>query len=254
MTYSAHWLADVLRAAGLQVQEEAGWQSRGRAEMGTVKGVLCHHTAGPLTGNMPSLDTVQNGRPDLPGPLAHLLLARDGTFIVIAAGRCNHAGAGSWRGVTTGNSNFIGIEAENTGLPNDPWPDAQLDAYARGCAAILAHAGAPVIMCAGHKEYALPHGRKSDPDFDMGAFRQRVSAFLGASQPIAVGPVSLTPRPLLRLGSSGEYVRTLQGLLGVEQDGSFGPKTVAAVTAFQTRQGLTADGIVGLATWSHLAL
>ena len=41
----------------------------------------------------------------------------------------NHAGGGVWKGITNGNSNFIGIEAENTGRANDPWPEIQLDAY-----------------------------------------------------------------------------------------------------------------------------
>lgn len=178
MTYSVTWLAPTLRAAGCKTVELAGWQKRGRAEMGTVKGVLCHHTAGSKTGNAPSLNLIVNGRPDLPGPLSHLHLARDGTFTVIAAGKCNHAGPGDWHGVTTGNSNFIGIEAENAGDGSDPWPDVQVEAYARGCAAILKHIGAPAIMCAGHKEYALPRGRKIDPSFDMTAFRQKVSAFM----------------------------------------------------------------------------
>ena len=72
----------------------------------------------------------------------NLGIGRDGTYYVIAAGRCNHAGKGSWKGVTTGNSSFIGIEAENTGLSNDtPWPDVQMDAYRRGVAAILKHIG-----------------------------------------------------------------------------------------------------------------
>ncbi|HEY0366829.1 MAG TPA: hypothetical protein VGC73_10170 [Pyrinomonadaceae bacterium] len=35
----------------------------------------------------------------LPGPLAQLGLARDGTFFVIAAGRAIHAGESSFRGV-----------------------------------------------------------------------------------------------------------------------------------------------------------
>lgn len=178
MTYSASWLAGALRAAGCKTVELAGWQTRGRAEMGPVKGVLCHHTAGSRNGNAPSLNLIVNGRPDLPGPLSHLHLARDGTFTVIAAGRCNHAGPGDWHGVTTGNSNFIGIEAENAGDGTDPWPPVQTEAYARGVAAILKHIGAPVIMCAGHKEYAQPHGRKIDPSFDMVAFREKVAAFM----------------------------------------------------------------------------
>lgn len=177
---NAIWLADVL--SDLNPTELAGWQTAGRpGGFGPVLGILCHHTAGPLTGNAPSLSTVVNGRPDLPGPLAHLHLARDGTFTIVAAGRCNHAGMGEWQGISSGNTDFIGIEAENAGTPDDPWPDVQMEAYAKGCAAILNHIGADVIMCAGHKEYALPPGRKIDPSFDMVSFRQKVSAYMSAS-------------------------------------------------------------------------
>lgn len=172
------FLADVLRAAGCKVVELGGWENRGRpGAFGPVQGILCHHTAGPLTGNAPSLGTVVGGRSDLPGPLAHLHLARDGTFTVIAAGRCNHAGAGEWQGLTSGNTSFIGVEAENAGTGADPWPDVQMEAYARGCAAILDKIDADTIMCAGHKEYALPAGRKCDPSFDMDGFRTKVDAF-----------------------------------------------------------------------------
>src|SRR5207244_3105515 len=166
-----------LEDAGLKVAEEPGWRTRGRGEIGTIKGVICHHTSGAAHGIMPSLGVITNGRSDLPGPLAQLGLGRDGTYFVIAAGRCNHAGKGSWQNVTTGNTNFIGIEAENTGLSNDlPWPEVQIDAYQRGVAAILKHIGRSADFCAGHKEYALPKGRKDDPDFDMVAFRSSVTA------------------------------------------------------------------------------
>src|ERR1044071_5736215 len=108
---------------------------------------------------MPSLDLLISGRSDLPGPLAQLGLGRDGTYYVIAAGRCNHAGKGIWQGQPNGNSNFIGIEAENTGLSNDlPWPQVQVDAYHRGVAAILTHVGRSYVYCCGHKEFALPAG------------------------------------------------------------------------------------------------
>ena len=126
MIYSLTWLPGVLKEAGLKVAEVEGWESRGRAEMGNVAGVICHHTAGPLQGNMPSLGTLVKGRPDLPGPLSQLGLGRDGTYYVIAAGRCNHAGAGRWNGVEAGNTRFIGIEAENAGTAADPWPQVQL--------------------------------------------------------------------------------------------------------------------------------
>jgi hypothetical protein len=263
MIFLLTWLPGVLRQAGLKVAEVDGWESRGRAEMGPVAGVICHHTAGPRDGNMPSLGTLIKGRPDLPGPLAQLGIGRDGTYYIIAAGRCNHAGAGTWQGVTEGNSRFIGIEAENTGLPNDmPWPEVQLDAYKRGVAAILSHLGQPAQFCAGHKEYALPHGRKSDPPFDMDAFRRDVAGFMdGSLAPRPLIPAVEPPaqpdgppgRPTLRRGSTGDVVRQLQTALQLAPaDGVFGPGTEAAVRAFQRAHGLVPDGIVGPKCWAAL--
>lgn len=56
----------------------------------------------------------------------------------------------------------------------------------------------------------------------------------------------------LKLGSEGEDVKKLQQKLGVDPIGKFGPKTDAAVKAWQSANGLTADGIVGPATWAKL--
>lgn len=64
--------------------------------------------------------------------------------------------------------------------------------------------------------------------------------------------------PTLRSGSSGPYVTFLQQRLtdlgfspgGV--DGIFGPRTEAAVRAFQSARGLAVDGIVGRQTWGAL--
>ena len=125
MAFSLTWLPTVLLGAGLKVAEQPGWRTRGRGDVGAIQGESAitpsarewkHAEPGVLT----------NGRPDLSGPLCQLGLGRDGTFFVIAAGRGNHAGLGNWQGVTTGNSSFIGIEAENTGHTTgalaDPWP------------------------------------------------------------------------------------------------------------------------------------
>ena len=67
--------------------------------------------------------------------------------------------------------------------------------------------------------------------------------------------------PILRSGSTGAVVSSLQNLLtngaqgqwvvtpqGV--DGSFGPHTKASVEAFQKWGGVTADGVVGDQTWA----
>jgi len=69
------------------------------------------------------------------------------------------------------------------------------------------------------------------------------------------------PMPVLQRGSSGDVVSSLQTVLtngapgewnttpqGI--DGDFGPNTEAAVKAFQTWGGVTADGVVGDQTWS----
>jgi hypothetical protein len=50
---------------------------------------------------------------------------------------------------------------------------------------------------------------------------------------------------LLKLGSRGQEVRELQQALGLGADGVFGPKTQAAVEAYQRENGLVVDGIVG---------
>jgi peptidoglycan hydrolase-like protein with peptidoglycan-binding domain len=263
MTFSLTWLPKVLKDGGLKVALTDGWESRGQGDVGLIVGVICHHTATPGTkANMPTLNTLIQGRSDLPGPLAQLGLGRDGTYYVVAAGRCNHAGKGSWKDVTTGNSSFIGIEAENTGLADDnPWPEVQMDAYHRGVAAILAHIGKTADFCAGHKEFALPAGRKSDPSFDMDTFRSAVTAILDGTAPApALIPAVEPParpgaspgRPTLRRPMTGELVKVLQAKLGIPADGAFGPKTEAAVRAFQREHQTDSDGIVGPETWALL--
>jgi putative chitinase len=57
---------------------------------------------------------------------------------------------------------------------------------------------------------------------------------------------------LLKVGSKGDDVKKLQEKLGVEAIGTFGPKTEAAVKAWQKVNGLKDDGVVGDATWSKL--
>ncbi len=83
------------------------------------------------------------------------------------------------------------------------------------------------------------------------------------SEGINLGIGTVPPAAVLRQGSRGQDVITLQYLLdviseyypdipAVTQDGIFGAGTKQAVTAFQSRMGLTPDGIVGPATWNAL--
>jgi hypothetical protein len=160
----APWLADVLRGAGLTVIEQPGWRGRGR-ELDSIEGVMWHHTASPTSSTLATnLHVVTNGNSIAPGPIANLLLWRDGTFHVIADGRCNHAGKGflPWIGTDRGNACLLSIEAVNNGV-GEPWAEAMVEAYERATAAIVRHVGLGVERVVTHWEYATPRGRKIDP-------------------------------------------------------------------------------------------
>jgi len=143
-------IANRLRAAGLKVVEVAGWKTRG-SETFNPRGSVDHHTAGPLRGNAPSLGICINGRSDLPGPLCHVLVGRDLTCYVIAAGRANHAGLGGWSGLA-GNSSVYGVERENVGTSAEPWTPAQTEHAVNLHRALLN--GKPAINLCRHAEWA----------------------------------------------------------------------------------------------------
>ena len=78
-----------------------------------------------------------------------------------------------------------------------------------------------------------------------------------APQVAAAGPVvgqaisiSASQRPVIREGSTGEYVQQWQSVIGVAADGKFSPATRAATIAWQKARGLDADGVVGPETWA----
>ncbi|GGV97620.1 hypothetical protein GCM10015535_69390 [Streptomyces gelaticus] len=80
-----------------------------------------------------------------------------------------------------------------------------------------------------------------------------------ASAARSVAPASRNQQqwPTLRTGSQGAAVTALQQLLTAQghsltADGAFGPRTAAAIQAFQKDQGLQADGVVGPNTWNAL--
>ncbi|MFE9851147.1 N-acetylmuramoyl-L-alanine amidase, partial [Streptomyces sp. NPDC005576] len=137
---------------------------------GPVRMFLNHHTAGRN-----AKDTVaKNGVSGLPGPLAHVYLARSGVATMCSAGRANHAGkmgaaafasfrdektihpmASASAGTIDGNDVSYGIETENLGDEEDVYPRVQYDAWVRINAAVCRHHGWSAESVGCHKETSV---------------------------------------------------------------------------------------------------
>lgn len=87
-------------------------------------------------------------------------------------------------------------------------------------------------------------------NFDYEAFLSGQGG--NVSAPAAKASSNPGGRATLKKGSKGPDVIYLQQKVGTAADGDFGPKTHAAVVAFQTSKGLVADGIVGPKTWAAI--
>lgn len=262
-------LADRLRAQGLNVVEVAGWQSRGSASF-NPRGFLWHHTAGPANGNSPSLTICTYGRAGLAGPLCNVFQARDNTVYVVAAGRANHAGEGSWQGLS-GNSSVYGLEIENTGTGSEPWRLDQLTVAAK----IAVACGVPIHLMCMHKEWTR---RKVDMHTVLGDQMREISTVVAggpAPQPQPDPGPGPAPEPapdwnaiaaaiaqaktqVLRRGDKGDAVKWAQGGInnvsgrGLTVDGDFGPATEQAVKDLEAWVHLPVDGVVGPEVWSIL--
>jgi hypothetical protein len=229
---SADALAAALKAEGATVVEHAGWRTHNRAGhggWGPVHGVVIHHTAGT-----DSLELCYNGRADLPGPLCHAHVAKNGTITLVGNGRANHGGTFAANAVTamkaessthprpdsaeTVDANAItyGVEVENKGDGKDPYPAAQRTAVVKFAAAICRAHGWTAESVIGHKEGTR---RKVDPSFDMDDFRDDVAAQLAAKQ-----PPKTTARPSLPKVSLAKLIKAAK----TDPDAPQGHQTYAA--------------------------
>lgn len=197
---SATALVSALRAEGCRVVEVRDWRNHNRNHKGAwgpVHGVLLHHTV--TSGTSRTVDICYNGYTELPGPLCHGVIAKDGTVYLVGNGRANHAGSGDDdvlasviaesalpapnENNTDGNARFYGFECENLGNNVDPWPLVQVEAIVRASAALCrAHGwgkdGDTSVI--GHKEWT---NTKIDPrgpiqgggSISMNSIRARVA-------------------------------------------------------------------------------
>lgn len=149
-------VVEALRDHGLTLGFCPGWETRGSSVF-WPQGHVCHHDAVAARWTTPP-GLLIAGRPDLAGPLCNTALEADGTVWLVAGGRANHAGTGSWRGLV-GNSTVWGTEAQNAGTGQE-WPQEQIDAYVRLSAALAEYFSFSAEMVCRHAEWTT---RKIDP-------------------------------------------------------------------------------------------
>ncbi|MGW4286688.1 N-acetylmuramoyl-L-alanine amidase [Streptomyces sp. NPDC004673] len=186
---SASGFLSALKAEGVKVVEVAGWRVHNRnhkGPWGPVHGVMIHHTV--TSGSARTVELCREGYEELPGPLCHGVITKDGKVHLVGYGRANHAGLGddevlraviAEKGLPTdneantdGNRYFYGFECENLGDGEDPWPDAQMEAIVRVSAAICRHHGWTERSVIGHREWQP--GKVDPRGFTMASLRSRV--------------------------------------------------------------------------------
>lgn len=88
-------------------------------------------------------------------------------------------------------------------------------------------------------------------DYERNSDTSELPIFDPAAGKYGLWPLA-TMKPRLGVGAKGDVVRYLQAVIGATIDGDFGPRTRAAVIAFQTAEGITVDGWVGPQTWARV--
>lgn len=203
---AAQWRAQ-LKKFGQKYRElptfrnpESGRSSETGKEFGPVNGGLIHHTAGPddkpnNADDAADSRVINQGRPGLPGPLAHAGATDDGVIELHTTDRANHAGNGDrdvYNAVVSedygdypprpdhdsvdGNDCLYGLEAYYTGTK--PPKAAQYAAMVNWAAAFCDFHGWSAKSAIGHKEWTR---RKIDPyGVDMARFRRDVAARMRA--------------------------------------------------------------------------
>jgi N-acetylmuramoyl-L-alanine amidase len=127
-----------------------------------VDALIIHHTASNNTAA--DLATL---RSPAAGVSAHYLVGRDGKIyqLVKDERRAWHAGVAAIRGDSSPdvNSRSIGIEITNAGDGKTPFTQKQYAALEKLVPYLMKKHKIPMKNLLGHKDVALPAGRKSDP-------------------------------------------------------------------------------------------
>lgn len=177
---------------GLKYVEISGWSTHNRntkGAWGPMNGFIWHHTGADVSDAKGYAGgTLYKGLADLPGPLCHFSIGKDGTVYLVGWGRANHAGGGDpavlqhvinedytgqlhpTRGNSNGvdgNAHFYGVEIQYSG--SHEMSPAQYAAARRLSAAILDFHG-------WSEKSVIAHGEWSSDKWDPGYAPSKIMA------------------------------------------------------------------------------
>lgn len=161
------------------------------------------------------------------GVSAHYLIHMNGDVVQMVGEdkSAQHSGGSVWRGETLMNSASIGIELDNRGHNRGytPFPQAQIDSFAKLCHGIMQRHAIPAQNVIGHSDIAPQ--RKADPGE---YFPWRALAQQG---------IGVWPEKLPTLTAMPTILQSQQALADIGYDcpltGCFDDATAKVVTAFQ---------------------
>lgn len=256
---AAKFLA-ALKREGAAVVEVGDWEHHNRnhkGPWGPLHGIMIHHTV--TRGAAYTVDLCRRGRSDLPGPLCHGVITKDGRVHLVGYGRANHAGLGDPdvlaaviaerrlpadnQATVDGNRHFYGFECENLGDGDDPWPAKQLEAIEAVSAALcrVHDWGAGSVL--GHLEWQP--GKPDPRGFSMDSMRKRIADRLGHAAP---APLPTPQKPVVDLSKLRSAAKTDPAKKGTPVS----YKGTATVEAALVDEGLLAktygDGHYGTST------
>lgn len=265
------WLADALRAEGLTVVEEPGWETRSQPTNNNFIpiGVMNHHTAPPVP--YPVLKLYASCNLNIkPTGVVHVVAAGyqydsgSGSSVVVNEARNDVAPSGTAyeRGLPDDincNPYYIDIEVDHAG-DGGPIPDVQLDALILADVAICRHMKWTANRVVAHKESTR---RKIDPNWndptnEMEYIRSKVEEKLGNSPPPNEGEYVMDPElatepthawanvqeALIENGSDLGDFEPIAPYFPQGADGVPGDLTQNAVREFKRNQGLPDTAIV----------
>ncbi len=250
------------------IERQLRFNSNHADRLGAPTGIVLHHAA--ANGSVEDIHAYHKHQNGWAGIGYHFYVRKDGT---VYRGRPE-----TWLGAhTTGHNDKLGICAEGN-FDEETMPAVQQKAivallrhlFAKyGEMTVYAHHGLDATACPG-KQYPLAviiEAAKADvpqtnavQEFQQAALADGLSLAQYGDDGIWGTETAGAASALVQNGSVGNRVRLIQTLL-IENghnlrvygaDGKFGDETESAVKAYQRKNGLAADGIVGINTWMSL--